>query len=85
MPSPQSPYLTLVIRMPNGQAARAALAGDVEVLVDLHGGEVTGRSLDDKLTLCELFKAALSPGEAEAIRQEHAAGLPLPGAGEVRR
>ncbi|KTT00599.1 hypothetical protein HWE02_15485 [Pseudomonas oryzihabitans] len=85
MPSPQSIYLTLVIRMPNGQAARAALAGDVEVLVDLHGGKVTGRSLDDKLTLCERFEAALSPGEAEAIRQEHAGGLPLPGAGEVGR
>lgn len=83
MPSPQFPYLTLVIRMPNGQAARAALAGDVEVLVDLHGGEVTGRSLEDEMTLCERFEAALQPGEAEAIREEHAAGRPLPGADEL--
>ncbi|WP_145009900.1 hypothetical protein [Pseudomonas oryzihabitans] len=85
MPSPHSPYLTLVIRMPNGQAARAALAGDVEVLVDLHGGEVTRRSLEDEMTLCERFEAALPPDEAEAIREEHAGGLPLPDAGELER
>ncbi|KUM40150.1 hypothetical protein [Pseudomonas sp. EpS/L25] len=85
MPSPQPSYLTLVIRLPQGQAARAALAGDVEVLVDLHGGEVTGRSIDDEMTLSERFEAALPPGEAEAIREEHAAGLPLPGADELGR
>lgn len=85
MPSPLSPYLTLVIRMPAGAAAREALAGDLGVLIDLHGGEVTGRSLDDELTLCERFEAALPPGEAEAIREEHAAGLPLPGNGELER
>ena len=83
MPSPQSPYLTLVIRMPRGAAARSALAGDVEVLVDLHGGEITGRSLDDEMTLCKRFEAALPPGEAEAIREAHAAGLPLQGADEL--
>ncbi|WP_273807539.1 MULTISPECIES: hypothetical protein [unclassified Pseudomonas] len=80
-----SSYLTMVIRLPNHQKARAALAGDVEVLVELHGGEVTGRSLDDEMTLCERFEAALPPGEAEAIREEHAAGLTLPGAGELER
>lgn len=76
-------YLTMVIRLPDHQKARAALAGDVEVLVELHGGEVTGRSLDDEMPLCERFEAALPPGEAEAIRKEHAAGRPLPGAGEL--
>ncbi|KTT49704.1 hypothetical protein SB11R_10240 [Pseudomonas oryzihabitans] len=80
MPSPLSPYMTLVIRMPAGQAAREALTGDLRVLIDLHGGEVTGSSLDDEMTLSERFEAALPPGEAEAIRQEHAAGAPLPGA-----
>jgi len=83
MPSPQSPYLTLVIRMPRGATARSALAGDVEVLVDLHGGEITGRSLDDEMTLCERFEAALPAGEAEAIREAHAAGLPLQGTDEL--
>ncbi|MGP0148001.1 hypothetical protein [Pseudomonas oryzihabitans] len=78
-------YLTMVIRLPDNEKARAALAGDVEVLVDLHGGEITGRSMDDEITLCERFEAALPPGEAEAIRKEHAAGLPLPGAGELER
>ena len=39
--------------------------------------------MDDELTLCERFEAALPRGEAEAIRKEHAAGLPLPGAGEL--
>lgn len=78
-------YLTLVIRLPDHQKARAALAGDVEVLVDLHGGEITGRSLEDEMTLCERFEAALPPGEAEAIREEHAAGLPFPGADELER
>ncbi|MFT0179869.1 hypothetical protein ACMSIO_05345 [Pseudomonas benzopyrenica] len=76
-------YLTMVIRLPDHQKARAALAGDVEVLVDLHGGEITGRSMHDEITLCERFEAALPPGEAEAIREEHAAGLPLPGADEL--
>jgi len=85
MPSPASYYLTLVIRLPEHQKARAALAGDVEVLVDLHGGEVTGRSLEDEMTLCERFEAALPPGEAEAIRVEHSAGRPLLGAGERER
>ncbi len=78
-------YLTMVIRLPDHEKARAALAGDVEVLVDLHGGEVTGRSMDDEMTLCERFEAVLPPGEAEAIRKEHAAGRPLPGAGELER
>lgn len=78
-------YLTMVIRLPDHEKARAALAGDVEVLVELHGGEITGRSMDDEITLCERFEAALPPGEAEAIRKEHAAGLPLPGAGELER
>ncbi|WP_278439047.1 hypothetical protein [Pseudomonas oryzihabitans] len=78
-------YLTMVIRLPDHQKARAALAGDVEVLVDLHGGEITGRSMDDEITLCERFEAALPPGEADAIRKEHAAGLPLPGADELER
>lgn len=85
MPVPLSPYLTLVIRMPAGAAAREALAGDLGVLIDLHGGEIAGRSLDDELTLCERFEAALSRGEAEAIRKEHAAALPLPDAGELER
>ncbi len=78
-------YLTMVIRLPDHEKARAALAGDVEVLVDLHGGEITGRSMDDEITLCERFEAALQPGEAEAIRKEHAAALPLPSAGELER
>ncbi|WP_218189461.1 hypothetical protein [Pseudomonas sp. Snoq117.2] len=78
-------YLTMVIRLPDHQKARAALAGDVEVLVDLHGGEITRRSLDDEMTLCERFEAALPPGAAEAIREEHAAGLTLPRAGELER
>lgn len=85
MPSPQSPYVTLVIRMPAGAAAREALAGDLGVLIDLHGGEITGRSLDDALTLCERFEAALPLWQAEAIRKEHAANLPLPGADELER
>lgn len=76
-------YLTMVIRLPDHQKARAALAGDVEVLVELHGGEITGRSLDYEMTLCKRFEAALPPGEAEAIRKEHAAGRPLPGTGEL--
>lgn len=83
MPSPASLYVTLVIRMPAGAAAREALAGDLGVLIDLHGGEITGRSLDDELTLCERFEAALPRDEAEAIRKEHAAALPLPGADEL--
>ncbi|MGF7244007.1 hypothetical protein ABIC11_004463 [Pseudomonas oryzihabitans] len=73
----------MVIRLPDHQKARAALVGDVEVLVELHGGEVTGRSMDDEMTLCERFEAALPPGEAEAIRKEHTAGRPLPGTGEL--
>lgn len=85
MPSPLSPYLTLVIRMPAGAAAREALAGDLGVLIDLHGGEIAGRSMDDELTLCERFEAALPRGEAEAIRKEHAAALPQPVAGELER
>ncbi|KTT53371.1 hypothetical protein NS337_13820 [Pseudomonas oryzihabitans] len=75
----------MVIRLPDHEKARAALAGDVEVLVDLHGGEITGRSMDDEITLCERFEAALPPGEAEAIRRDHAAGLRLPGADEQER
>ncbi|WP_145155043.1 hypothetical protein [Pseudomonas oryzihabitans] len=73
-------YLTMVIRLPDHEKARAALAGDVEVLVDLHGGEITGRSMDDEITLCERFEAALPRDEAEVIRRDHAAELPLPGA-----
>ncbi|WP_263258786.1 hypothetical protein [Pseudomonas oryzihabitans] len=78
-------YLTMVIRLPDHQKARAALAGDIEVLVDLHGGEITGRSQDDELTLCERFEAALPRGKAEAIRKEHAAALPRPSASELER
>lgn len=41
--------------------------------------------MDDEITLCERFEAALSRGEAEAIRKEHAAALPLPDASELER
>lgn len=41
--------------------------------------------MDDEITLCERFEAALPRDEAEVIRREHAAGLPLPGADELER
>ncbi|WP_295460764.1 hypothetical protein [uncultured Pseudomonas sp.] len=70
MPSPLSPFYTLVIRMPESQEARAALTGDVKVLIKMHGGEVTGRAQGDEMTLCERFEAALPDWQAEEIRQE---------------
>ncbi len=36
--------------------------------------------MDDEITLCERFEAALPRDEAEVIRRDHAAELPLPGA-----
>jgi len=70
MPSPLSSFYTLVIRLPEGQGARAALPQDLEVLIELHGGAIAGRALGDEMTLCERFEAALPAWQAEEIRRE---------------
>lgn len=67
-----SKFITQVIRMPDSPEARSAISNGIRDLVDTHGGSITGQSLEDEMTLAEMFEKRLSDHDAEEARQEAA-------------
>ncbi|MCD5972574.1 hypothetical protein [Pseudomonas quasicaspiana] len=65
-----SNFVTYVIRMPDNTASRAALTTDLNESIVRNGGVITGTSLEDEMTLNELFEARLDDIDVQEARQE---------------
>lgn len=65
-----SKFITQVIRMPDSPEARAAITNGIRDLVEKQGGSITGQSIEDEMTLAEMFEKRLDHAEAEAARLE---------------
>jgi hypothetical protein len=65
-----SAFTTFVIRLPEGQEAKRAIVDGLKDLVDTHGGEITGQSANDEMTLAEMFEKRLNDWEADEARKE---------------
>ena len=65
-------FLTLVIRQPADPAARGDLLAALRRLVENHGADITGVSLEDEMTVNESLERRLSPDEVEDARREAA-------------
>lgn len=68
-----SKFVTYVIRMPVSPVAKAALTKDVITSVNSNGGEITGQSPVDQITLSEHLESRLEHWDAEEARTEVAA------------
>ncbi|MDU8500306.1 hypothetical protein RYB01_14100 [Pseudomonas syringae] len=62
-------FVTYVIRMPNDIAARSALTTELNEAVIRNGGELTGTSLEDEITLNELFEARMNDLDVQEARR----------------
>ncbi|AQL36390.1 MULTISPECIES: hypothetical protein [Pseudomonas syringae group] len=62
-------FVTYVIRMPNDIAARTALTTELNEAVIRNGGELTGTSLEDEITLNELFEARMNDLDVQEARR----------------
>ena len=51
-----SKFVTYVIRLPEGQEATREIVNGVRALVEKNGGEVTGASNEDEMTILELIE-----------------------------
>ena len=49
-------FVTYVIRLPQAQEARSSIVSGVRELVEQHGGEITGTSNEDEMTVLELIE-----------------------------
>lgn len=67
-----SKFITQVIRMPDSVEARAAISKGIRELVEQHGGMITGQSVEDEMTLAEMFEKRLDTSDVEDARQEAA-------------
>lgn len=68
-----SKFVTYVIRMPVSDVAKAALTNGVIKSVNSNGGEITGQSPIDQITLNEHLESRLEDWDAEEARNEVAA------------
>jgi hypothetical protein len=68
-----SKFVTYVIRMPTSEIAKAALTHSVIKSVNSNGGEITGHSTIDHITLNEQLESRLEDWDADEARQEVAA------------
>jgi hypothetical protein len=68
-----SKFVTYVIRLPASEVAKSALANGVIKSVNSNGGEITGQSPIDQITLTEQLEARLENWDAEEARSEVAA------------
>lgn len=66
-------FITYVIRMPEATTAKTAITNGVRALVEQHGGNITGQSASDEMTLAEMYEKRLNEHEAELARKEAAA------------
>ncbi len=62
-------FVTYVIRMPNDAALRTALTTELTEAVIRNGGELTGTSLEDEITLNELFEARMNDLDVQEARR----------------
>ncbi|MBI6748330.1 hypothetical protein YA0079_24290 [Pseudomonas syringae] len=62
-------FVTYVIRMPNDTALRTALTTELTEAVIRNGGELTGKSLEDEITLNELFEARMNDLDVQEARR----------------
>ncbi|BCS46581.1 hypothetical protein [Pseudomonas amygdali] len=62
-------FVTYVIRMPNDTASRTALTTELNEVVIRNGGELTGTSLEDEITLNELFEARMNDLDVQEARR----------------
>lgn len=67
-----SKFVTYVIRMPDEYEARKAIVSGIRALLEQHGGEITGSSIDNEMTLVELLSRRLPHHEVEEVRQQAA-------------
>ncbi|MFJ5299240.1 hypothetical protein ACIQAL_22260 [Pseudomonas sp. NPDC088368] len=65
-----SKFMTYVIRMPVSEAARAALSNGVIRSVVTNGGQITGQSPIDHITLSEHLESRLEIWDADEARSE---------------
>ncbi|MFS2159707.1 hypothetical protein ACCD10_20450 [Pseudomonas sp. Pseusp122] len=65
-----SKFVTYVIRMPTSEIAKAALTHSVIKSVNSNGGEISGYSTIDHITLNEQLESRLEDWDAEEARQE---------------
>lgn len=65
-----SKFVTFVIRMPVSEVAKAALTHGVIRSVNSNGGEITGHSAIDHITLNEQLESRLEDWDAEEARKE---------------
>ncbi|AKT32610.1 hypothetical protein RX987_04065 [Pseudomonas syringae pv. actinidiae] len=63
-------FVTYVIRMPDDTASRTALTTELNEAVIRNGGEMTGTSLEDEITLNELFEARMNDLDVQEARRE---------------
>jgi hypothetical protein len=65
-----SKFVTYVIRMPVSEVAKAALTKGVVKSVNANGGEITGHSPINQITLNEHLESRLEHWDAEEARIE---------------
>jgi stage III sporulation protein SpoIIIAA len=65
-----SKIVTYVIQLPKSNEAKTVLNQGIRVLVETHGGVITGLSADDEMTLAELFEVRLDDWDIQEARAE---------------
>ncbi len=63
-------FVTYVIRMPNDTVSRTALTTELNEAVISNGGVITGTSVEDEMTLNELFEARMNDLDVQEARRE---------------
>ncbi|AVX24635.1 Uncharacterized protein ALO42_02525 [Pseudomonas syringae pv. atrofaciens] len=62
-------FVTYVIRMPNDTVSRTALTTVLNEAVISNGGVITGTSVEDEMTLNELFEARMNDLDVQEARR----------------
>ncbi|NMX77601.1 hypothetical protein HBO23_32045 [Pseudomonas sp. WS 5532] len=65
-----SKFVTYVIRMPESNELKSAINGSIRAAVEANGGDITGQSAEDEMTLAELFESRLDEWEVDEARKE---------------
>ncbi|MEE4124047.1 hypothetical protein [Pseudomonas viridiflava] len=66
-------FATYVICLPICANSRSALTAGLQDVVTRNGGVITGQSMEDEMTLNELFEARLNAVDVREARSEAAA------------
>ncbi|RVU52943.1 hypothetical protein EOL67_04345 [Pseudomonas syringae pv. syringae] len=62
-------FVTYVIRMPNDTTSGTALTTELNEVIIRNGGELSGRSMGDEITLNELFEARMNDLDVQEARR----------------